>query len=122
MKTWKMVVSGLLVAVLAATALTGQVLARGPRDGGAGVRSEAGAPASGFAYGFVDEDGDGVNDRYELCDGTLSGDGETLGAGYGFVDEDGDGINDRYGTSDGIPLYDGTGYGAQQGGRGCWNR
>jgi hypothetical protein len=121
MKTWKMLVSGLLVALLAATAFTGQALARGPRDGGAGVRSKVDV---GSAYGFVDEDGDGVNDRFGVCDGTPADNGETLGFGYGFgygfVDEDGDGVNDRYGTSDGVPDY--AGYGAQQGGRGRWNR
>jgi hypothetical protein len=117
MKTWKMLVSGLLVALLAATAFTGQALARGPRDGGAGVRSKVDV---GSAYGFVDEDGDGVNDRYGTSDGVRLYDGAGAGFAYGFVDADGDGVNDRYGTSDGVPDY--AGYGAQQGGRGRWNR
>ena len=104
-------VLSVVAAVLVATMVTGTALARGPRtpgDTGTGGRGSAGAP---FGRGFVDEDGDGVNDRYAEGDGAPDCDGTGMGRGYGFVDEDGDGVNDRYAECDGTPDYDGTGMG-----------
>jgi len=48
-------------------------------------------------YGFVDEDGDGVNDRY--------------GSNPEFVDEDGDGICDIHGAAPGEGAEQGNGLG-----------
>jgi len=118
-KWWKVlggiVLGSLLVAAVAVTAL-----AQGPDTDGDGVRDLFGQ-GRGPAYGFVDEDGDGVNDRAAefvdedgdgVCDvcGEVPGQGYGRNAdamqnrpwgrgqgmgGYGFVDEDGDGVNDR---------------------------
>ena len=67
----------------------------------------------GRGLGFVDEDGDGINDRLQDSDGdgvinALDPDSklyrnpaQRIGRGLGFVDEDGDGINDRLQDSDG---------------------
>ncbi|MGC9399046.1 MAG: hypothetical protein ACP5HM_07910, partial [Anaerolineae bacterium] len=103
MKKWTMVISGVLAALLMVTAFTGEALAWGGPQGNRGARSGG--------YGFIDEDGDGVNDRYGECDGVPPQDGTGYGYGYGFLDEDGDGVNDRYGECDGVPAQDGTGYG-----------
>ncbi len=70
----------------------------------------------GFGFrGFVDENGDGINDRLEDSDGdgvinALDPDSKyycapgirgAFGRGFGFIDENGDGINDRLEDSDG---------------------
>ncbi len=113
MKKWMMVVSGLVAAVLMLTAFTGEALAWGGPQGDRGARSAQGS--TGYRYGFVDEDDDGINDRAGECDGipAYAGDGE--GFRYGFVDEDDDGINDRAGECDGVPAYDGEGAGFRYG-------
>lgn len=107
MKKWMIAVSGMIAALLMVTAFTGEVLAWGPRG-------NKGTGAMGQGFGFVDENDDGVNDRYEDGNaGTPAYDGAGSGFGYGFVDEDGDGVNDRYADrdGDGIPDYDGAGSG-----------
>ena len=102
MKKWLKIASGLVVAVVLTAVFAGAALAQGPVADGDGIPALDG---SGFGrrYGFVDEDGDGVNDR--SADGEFvdeDGDGlcdtpreEPYGRGYGFVDEDSDGVNDR---------------------------
>ncbi len=106
MKKWMIAVSGMVAALLMVTAFTGEALAWGPRG-------DKGTGAMGQGIGFIDENGDGVNDRYEDGNaGTPVEDGTGSGFGYGFVDEDGDGINDRYEDGNtGVPAYDGVGAG-----------
>jgi hypothetical protein len=138
-KGWKIAV-GAVVGLLLVAVVAGVALAQGP-DAGDGERDLVGGGLGlgrGNAYGFVDEDGDGINDRYAdrefvdedgdgVCDvcggepGAYAGQGygrwmnETqsgmrgAGRGYGFVDEDGDGINDRYGTNPAFVDEDGDG-------------
>jgi hypothetical protein len=84
-----LVVLALTVALAAGTA----VLAKGPSSGdNDGVRNYDGTGinvGSGPAYGFVDENGDGVNDRFVDADGD--------GICDQFVDADGDGVCDNCG-------------------------
>jgi hypothetical protein len=105
-----------VAATLLMTALAGVALAQGPDGDGDGVRDLLGT-GSGPAWGFVDEDGDGINDRYnQNCDPST------------FVDEDGDGVCDlRHGTfgqgyggrgtnaTGGAPSYGQWRYGANRG-------
>ena len=80
---WIKVFGSMVAATLLVTALAGVALAQGPDDDG--VRDLTGT-GRGPAWGFVDEDGDGINDRYsEGC------------ACSTFVDEDGDGVCDLCG-------------------------
>jgi len=132
MKKW-LAVLGSLVGVLLLTAIVaGTVFAQGPVADSDGVRDldgEGYGQGRGFGYGFVDEDNDGVNDRYasnpefvdedgdgvcDVCGGVPGESGPQenswgRGFGYGFVDEDGDGINDRYGTNPEFVDEDGDG-------------
>ena len=76
------VVLALSLALVIATAAFAQ-RPSGTRDG---VRDFAGAgecTGNGHAYGFVDEDDDGVNDRFVDADGDGICDNEGLGLGYG---------------------------------------
>jgi len=105
------VMSSILAAILMATVMKGTVLARGPQDPegtGMGMRGNATAFED---RGFVDADGDGVNDRYGQTDGTQMLDGAGSGYAHGFVDTDGDGVNDRLTERDGTQLLDGSGNG-----------
>lgn len=107
-------VIGLLVGLLATAAL-----AATPGDG---IRDFIGAgDGPGYAWGYVDANGDGVNDNFVDTDGDgvcdnfvdANGDGVNdlrgrahLGAygpcgGDGFVDTDGDGVCDNAGTGGG---------------------
>ena len=92
MKTWFKILGGLMTAALITTVFVGATFAQGPVDESDGVRDLNGGEfgGRGRAYGFVDEDGDGINDRY-LSDPE-------------FVDQDGDGVCD---TCGGVP---GEGY------------
>ncbi|MHB0858730.1 MAG: hypothetical protein ACYC5M_14330 [Anaerolineae bacterium] len=75
-----------LAVMVMVLASAGAVLAQGPEEGaGTGVRAPRGC-ANGSAFGFVDADGDGVNDRFVDADGD--------GVCDAFVDEDGDGVCD----------------------------
>jgi len=86
MKKWMKVIGSVMVAALVVTVFAGVALAQGPNDDGDGTRDLNGT-GHGPAWGFVDEDGDGVNDRYtEDCE---------------FVDEDGDGVCDSCGREPG---------------------
>jgi len=132
MKKWLKILGSLVGAALLATVVVGAVLAQGPVDDGDGVRDLDGhgfGRGRGASYGFVDEDGDGVNDRYlsapefvdedgdGICDVCGGVPGEGYGQehgygrrnGYGFVDEDGDGVNDRYGPNSEFVDEDGDG-------------
>jgi hypothetical protein len=126
MKKWLKVLGSLVVVGLLAAVFAGTVLAQGPVEDGDGVRDLDGsglAVGRGPAYGFIDEDGDGINDRYTsdpafvdedgdgVCDihGVVPGTGTAMGYGYGFIDEDGDGINDRYASDPAFVDEDGDG-------------
>ncbi|MCE5258188.1 MAG: hypothetical protein LLG44_03900 [Chloroflexi bacterium] len=89
------------VVLVLGLVLAGTALAQGPQAGDEnGVRNPTGG-AYGNAYGWVDANGDGINDRSSgICDGT------------GWVDEDGDGINDN--CTDGACV--GVGIGMRAGG------
>ena len=89
MKRWIKVLGSLVGAVLLATAVVGTAFAQGPVADGDGVPDLVGdgsGAKGGAAYGFVDEDGDGINDRYLSTPE--------------FVDENDDGICDICG---GVP-------------------
>jgi hypothetical protein len=62
-----LIAGAVVVALLVGMVLAGTALAQGPAGDGNGVRSPVGG-AYGPAYGFVDTDGDGINDRYQSCD------------------------------------------------------
>jgi hypothetical protein len=131
MKTWLKILGSLVTAALLATIFVGTALAQGPVEDGDGVRDLTGGDLGGRgpAYGFVDEDEDGVNDRYvsdpefvdedgdgvcDICgkvpsEGTNQQNSYNYGNSYGFVDEDGDGVNDRYGSDPEFVDEDGDG-------------
>jgi len=83
-----------LVVMVALSALSLTAFAAGGRgsDTGTGARQPIGE-GQGPAYGFVDEDGDGVNDR--SADGCAFVDEDGDGACDLMVDEDGDGVCDN---------------------------
>ena len=96
----KKVLISALAVVLVLGALTLTAFAAGP---GTGIRQPVGE-GNGPAYGFVDEDGDGVNDR--------------PAKGASFVDENGDGVCDAMVDEDGDGVCDNAGqYGNQGEGR-----
>jgi hypothetical protein len=95
-KGTKKLVTGLVAAALV-VAVAGVALAQGPSGDRNGIRDLDGV-GRGPAWGFVDEDGDGVNDRWQ--------DGEA------FADEDGDGVCDLCGGEAG------SGYAGRATGRG----
>jgi hypothetical protein len=95
MNKWFKVVGSLVGALLLATLVAGVAFAQGPAGDGDGVRDLVGQ-GRGHGYGFVDEDGDGVNDRY--------------GSDCAFVDEDGDGLCDLCGRLPGEGKGQGEGY------------
>ncbi|MDW7646509.1 MAG: hypothetical protein SCI25_15910 [Desulfuromonadales bacterium] len=67
---------------------------------------------NGYHFGFIDENGDGINDNFMDADGDGICDRGGLYAGYtymmeaGFVDEDGNGINDLFRDADGDGIND----------------
>jgi hypothetical protein len=69
----------------------------------------------GYRFGWLDEDGDGINDNCRDADGDGVCDEGTRFEGYafrvneGYVDADGDGVNDRFVDADGDGLNDLTG-------------
>ncbi|MBN1137410.1 MAG: hypothetical protein JXM73_12545, partial [Anaerolineae bacterium] len=111
----------------------GVVFAQGPVDDGDGVRDLVGQ-GRGHSYGFVDEDGDGVNDRNGsdcafvdedgdgLCDvcGGLPGEGE--GQGEGYRRGEGTGSGNAYGRGNRYGLADDDGQQTQRAGRGGFGR
>lgn len=108
MNKWMKVISGMIVATALVTILAGVALAQGPDGGRDGVPVRYGAPLGqgrGYAWGFVDEDGDGINDRYLSCPQFVDEDGDGVcdlcgsaahGFGQGFMYGDGDGTCDNY--------------------------
>jgi len=104
------VMSSILAAILMATVITGTVFAAGPQDPEGTSKGMRGNATTFEDRGFVDADGDGVNDRYGQTDGTQMLEGAGSGHAYGFVDENGDGVNDRLTERDGTQMLDGTGY------------
>jgi hypothetical protein len=122
MKRFSVIGLAVVLALSLTVVIAGAAFAQGPDGARDGVRDFAG-PGQGLgngpAYGFVDEDGDGVNDRFVDADGDGECDHPMRGAGYGrgagdaprgqtarmagrghgmrganFVDENGDGICD----------------------------
>jgi len=73
----------------------------------------------GYHFGFVDSDGDGINDLFRDADGDGICDNNALYAGYpymmerGYADGNGDGVNDRFrdADGDGVNDLDGMPYG-----------
>jgi len=69
----------------------------------------------GYLCGFVDADGDGVNDQFRDADGDGICDQDKPYAGYpymmnrGYQDANGDGVNDRFRDADGDGVNDVTG-------------
>ena len=67
---------------------------------------------NGYRFGYIDEDGDGVNDNFTDANGDGICDQGRRYAGYsymqelGFVDEDGDGVNDLFVDADGDGIND----------------
>ncbi len=116
MSKWFKIGSVLVAGALLITGLAGVALAQGAPVDADGVRDPVG-DGVGPAWGFVDKDGDGVNDRYlsapefvdedgdgicDLCGAEMPA-GVPYGPGYryladpAFVDQDGDGVCDNYG-------------------------
>jgi len=87
----KKVLISAMAVVLVLSALSLTAFAAGPRTG---VRQPAGE-GNGPAYGFVDENGDGV------CDDCAGNGGQGQ-----FVDEDGDGVCDLMVDEDGDGVCD----------------
>ena len=80
-----LLVVGLLVAVMATAAF-----AAAPGGGIRDLVNTGSQAGNGHARGFVDVDGNSINDNYVDADGD--------GVSDNFVDNDGDGINDLRGT------------------------
>ena len=98
MKKWMKVIGGVMVAALVVTVFAGVALAQGPGDDGDGVRNQAGL-GRGPAWGFVDEDGDGI------CDLHVEMPGEGYGQGHHWSGQ----ANGAQGRN--TRLVDGSGYG-----------
>jgi hypothetical protein len=122
MKRFSVIGLAVVLALSLTVVIAGAAFAQGPDGVRDGVRDFAGPGqglGSGHAYGFVDENGDGVNDRFVDADGDGECDNVGLGLGYGrgaegaprgqgagmaqhgyglrganFVDENGNGICD----------------------------
>jgi hypothetical protein len=120
MKRFSVIGLAIVLALSLTAVLAVAAFAQGPQGDRDGVRDFAG-PGQGLgngpAYGFVDADGDGVNDRFVdadgdgVCDNVGLGYGQagadaprgqaagTMERGYGtqganFIDENGNGICD----------------------------
>ena len=67
---------------------------------------------NGYHFGFIDEDGDGINDNFVdangdgVCDAGRRFAGQPYLMNMGFVDVNGDDINDRYVDADGDGIND----------------
>jgi len=98
MNKWMKGIGSVIAVALVVMVFAGVALAQGPSDDSDGVRDLTGS-SLGHAWGFIDEDGDGINDRYtEDCDGSE------------FVDEDGDGVCDLHGEALGEGYGQGSGW------------
>jgi hypothetical protein len=122
MKRFSVIGLAVVLALSLTAVIAGAALAQGPDGARDGVRDLAGPGqqlGNGHAYGFVDENGDGINDRFVDADGDGECDNAGLALGYGrgadgaprgqgagmtgrgygmrganFVDKDGNGICD----------------------------
>jgi hypothetical protein len=86
MKRFSMIGLAVVVALSLTAVIAGAAFAQGPDGARDGVRDFAGPGqglGNGHAYGFVDENGDGVNDRYVDADGDGECDNVGLGMAYG---------------------------------------
>lgn len=135
MKRKVMILSAIAVVLVIGMVLAGTALAQGPVGDEDGVRASIGG-AYGPAHGFVDADGDGVNDRSLTgdCDGTGIGTGtgsthrfaqgsQGQAGHYGQMSQsrtqlqDCDGDCTQDGTGDQLQTRDHTGNPAGKGGR-----
>jgi hypothetical protein len=91
MKRFSVIGLAVVLAMSLTVVIAGAALAQGPDGTRDGVRDFAGTGqglGNGPAYGFVDEDGDGVNDRFVDADGDGECDNVGLAMGYGRGAED----------------------------------
>jgi hypothetical protein len=91
MKRFSVIGLAVVLALSLAVVLGTAAFAQGPDGTRDGVRDYDGAGlgmGNGQAYGFVDEDGDGVNDRFVDADGDGECDNVGLGLAYGRGGQD----------------------------------
>jgi hypothetical protein len=89
MKRFSVIGLAVVLALSLTVVLAVAAFAQGPQGDRDGVRDFAGPGqglGNGHAYGFVDENGDGVNDRFVDADG--DGQCDNLGLGYGRAGSD----------------------------------
>ena len=112
---------GLLVAIVLVLGISAAAMAAGPgpnySDGVAGYAGQG----AGLSDTYVDADGNGICDNFEVRVPAQDGRGAPAGIGYGtpganFVDADGDGVCDNC-LNGGTQPQDGTGLQVRQGGR-----
>jgi hypothetical protein len=91
----------IIIATLATLGVAGLAMAQDADGDATRSQDTSATPLGPWGPAFVDEDGDGVCDRFQ--DGTWQGRmgrgggwGRGLGPGPAFVDEDGDGVCDRF--------------------------
>ena len=85
MKRFSVIGLAVVLAMSLTVVIAGAAFAQGPDGTRDGVRDFAGTGqglGNGPAYGFVDEDGDGVNDRFVDADGDCECDNVGLAIGY----------------------------------------
>ena len=91
MKRFSVIGLAVVLALSLTVVIAGAAFAQGP-DGARDGARDFGGPGQGLgkghAYGFVDEDGDGVNDRFEDADGDGECDNVGLALRYGRGAED----------------------------------
>jgi hypothetical protein len=87
MKRFSAIGLAVVLALSLTVVIAGAAFAQGPDGVRDGVRDLAGL-GNGHAYGFVDENGDGVNDRFVDADGDGECDNVGLALGYGRGAED----------------------------------
>ena len=86
MKRLSVIGLAVVLAMSLTVVIAGAAFAQGPDGARDGVRDFAGSGqglGKGPAYGFVDEDGGGVNDRFVDADGDGECDNVGLAMGYG---------------------------------------
>jgi hypothetical protein len=86
MKRFSVIGLAVVLALSLTIVIAGVALAQGPDGARDGVRDFDGPGQgldTGHAYGFVDEDGDGVNDRFADADGECECEHAGLALGYG---------------------------------------
>jgi hypothetical protein len=121
MKRFSMIGLAVVVALSLAVVLATAAFAQGPDGARDGVRDYPGpglGQGNGAAYGFVDEDGDGINDRFVDADGDGACDNLGLNLGYGRGGQDaprgqaaGQGMGQRGNGMQGANFVDANGNG-----------